>query len=293
MNRDTPAGRATVKHLCEVFEVSRQAYHKALRTPAIAPELPPVRRQSRWLTAEEASNAIRPLAEAHPSWGVRKIWACLKREGRRVSQKRVWALMRSMGLCLPAAERRARRPIGQVTVPDSNRRWSTDMTTVWTSRDGWVAVMPVVDCGDRMILALEASKSQKALSLLAPVEHALEGVFGERRNVPVDLELRTDHGPQYTGLDCEQLCWRWRLEHTYAPVGRPTGNAVVERLILTLKTELIWTQDWSSLEELQAALDAWLHVYNTQRPHQALDWLTPAERRAKNLGLATAAKMAC
>ena len=76
-------------------------------------------------------------------------------------------------------------------------------------------------------------------------------------------------------------------------MGRPTGNAVVERLILTLKTELIWTQDWSSLEELQAALDAWLHVYNTQRPHQALDWLTPAERRAKNLGLATAAKMAC
>ena len=77
MNRDTPAGKASVKHLCEVFGVSRQAYHKALQTPAIAPELPPVRRQSRWLTAEEASNAIRPLAEAHPSWGVRKIWACL------------------------------------------------------------------------------------------------------------------------------------------------------------------------------------------------------------------------
>jgi len=146
--------------------------------------------------------------------------------------------MHSTGLCIPATVRRARRPMGQVTVPDSNRRWSTDMTTVWTSRDGWVAVMPVVDCGDRMILALEASKSQKALSLLAPVEHALEGVFGERRNVPADLELRTDHGPQYTGLDCEQLCWRWRLEHTYAPVGRPTGNAVVERLILTLKMRI-------------------------------------------------------
>jgi len=40
MNRDTPAGKASVKHLCEVFGVSRQAYHKALRTPAIAPEPP-------------------------------------------------------------------------------------------------------------------------------------------------------------------------------------------------------------------------------------------------------------
>lgn len=40
MNRDTPAGKASVKHLCEVFGVSRQACHKALRTPAITPELP-------------------------------------------------------------------------------------------------------------------------------------------------------------------------------------------------------------------------------------------------------------
>ncbi len=289
MNRETPAGKATVTQLCEVFGMSRQAYYKALKVPVVSPDPPPGRRRSRWVTAEEASNAIWPLAEAHPSWGVRKIWACLKRDGLRVSRKRVWALMRSMGLCVPAAERRAARPVGQVTVPDSNRRWATDMTTVWTSRDGWVAVMPVVDCGDRTVLALEASKSQKALSLLAPVEHALEHVFMERKNVPAGLELRTDHGPQYTGLDCEQLCWRWQLEHTYAPVGRPTGNAVVERLILTLKTELIWTQDWECLEELQAALSAWLHVYNTLRPHQALNWLTPAEKRAANLGFAQVA----
>lgn len=293
MNRDTPAGKATVKQLCEVFGMSRQAYYKAVQEPQSTPEPPPsAPRRKRWVTAEEASNAIWPLAEAHPSWGVRKIWACLKRDGLCVSRKRVWALMRSMGLCVPAAERRSRRPMGQVTVPGSNRRWATDMTTVWTRQEGWVAVMPVVDCGDRTLLALEASKSQTALSLLAPVEHALERVFAERKNVPTGLELRTDHGPQYTGLDCERLCWRWQLEHTYAPVGRPTGNAVAERLILTLKSELIWTQDWETLEELQAALSVWVEVYNTQRPHQALDWLTPAEKRAKNLGLGAADSLA-
>lgn len=175
MNRETPAGKATVSQLCEVFGLSRQAYYQAVPVPPTetTPEPPPTPR-SRWVTAEEASNAIWPLAEEHPSWGVRKIWACLKRDGLRVSRKRVWALMRSMGLCVPAAERRARRPVGQVTVPQSNRRWATDMTTVWTRRDKWVAVMPVVDCGDRVLLALEASKSQTALSLLAPVEHSLE-----------------------------------------------------------------------------------------------------------------------
>jgi len=29
----------------------------------------------------------------------------------------------------------------------------------------------------------------------------------------------------------------------------------------------------------------WLHVYNHVRPHQALDWMTPAEKRAENLGV--------
>lgn len=283
MNRDTSAGVATVSQLCRAFGMSRQAYYKALN-PAVSTSEPAAEpRRSRWVTAEEASNAISRLAGVHPSFGVRKIWACLRREGLRVSQKRVWTLMRSLGLCVPTEERRTKHPMGQVTVPGSNRRWATDMTTVWTRRDGWVAVMPVVDCGDRVLLALEASKPQTALALLAPVEHALERVFGERKNVPVDLELRTDHGPQYTGLDCEQLCWRWQIEHTNAPVGRPTGNAVAERVILTLKTDLIWTQDWENLEELQVALSAWIDVYNTQRPHQALNWLTPAEKRAANL----------
>lgn len=292
MNRETSAGVATISQLCRAFGVSRQAYYKALTPAARASEPMAGPQRSRWVTAEEASKAISRLAGVHPSFGVRKIWACLRREGLHVSRKRVWALMRSLGLCVPAEERRARRPMGQVTVPGSNRRWATDMTTVWTRRDGWVAVMPVVDCGDRVLLALEASKSQTALALLAPVEHALERVFGERKNVPANLELRTDHGPQYTGLDCERLCWRWQIDHTYAPVGRPTGNAIAERAILTLKTDLVWTQDWETLEELQVALSAWIDVYNTQRPHQALDWMTPAEWRAKNLGLATAAKKA-
>jgi hypothetical protein len=48
---------------------------------------------------------------------------------------------------------------------------------------------------------------------------------------PQAWELRTDHGLQYTGHDCELMCELWRLEHTFAPVDRPTGNAAAERFI--------------------------------------------------------------
>jgi putative transposase len=229
---------------------------------------------------------IQGVVAEFPAWGVRKVWAYLKRLGVVVSRKRVWKRMKALGLCLPPISGRV-EPLrrGQVAVPESNRRWATDLTTVWTAQDGTVALVPVIDCGDRVVFDLEVTKSQESPAVLAPIERSLEEAFGSPGSVPAGLELRSDHGPQYTGADCEALCETWHLEHTLAPVGRPTGNAVAERLIQTLKVELIWTRDWESVEELREAIAQWLHVYNHVRPHEALDWMTPAEKRAENLGI--------
>jgi transposase InsO family protein len=198
-------------------------------------------------------------------------------------------MMNALGLVLPPVrERDPDAPRGQVVAATSNRRWATDLTTVHTKEDGVVAIVPVVDCGDRVALECGVTKSQESPAVLAPTERALQAVFGGPAGVPDGLELRSDHGPQFTGADCAALARTWRLDHTLAPVGRPTGNAVAERFIQTLKVELIWTRDWDTLEEVRAAVAAWLHVYNTKRPHQALGWQTPAERRAQNLASARA-----
>jgi putative transposase len=221
---------------------------------------------------------------------VRKVWAVVRRQGLVASHKRVWAVMHHLGLTLPpVAERREEAARGHVIVADSNRRWATDLTTVWTRRDGVIALVPVVDCGDRFALACAVTKSQEAPAVLAPVGSSLWCAFRRPDEVPDGLELRSDHGPQYTGADCAELCARWRLDHTFAPVGRPTGNAVAERFILTLKLELLWTRDWEDATELDHAVQHWLPTYNYQRPHQALGWQTPAERRTANLGNRTAA----
>jgi putative transposase len=229
--------------------------------------------------------AIREIVAENPAWGVRKVWATLRRRGLCASRKRVWALMKSEGLTLePSATREAPERYGHVSVPESNRRWGSDLTTAWTKQDGTVAIVPVMDYGDRFAFRCQVTKSQESVDVLAPTETALLDVFGAPRRLPDGFEWRTDHGPQFTGADCEALCEEWGIDHTFSPVGRPTGNAVVERFIGTLKTELIWTRDWESMEELQSAIDEWLRKYNFERPHQALGWMTPAEKRAENVG---------
>ena len=286
MSRQTARGFAPVTQLCAAFGVSRQAYYAARQRAARAPATPPPRleRPGPWATAAELEAGIRRVIAAHPAWGTRKVWAVLRRDGVVASRKRVWALMRTLGLTLPPPrERTPEAPRGHVVVPTSNRRLATDLTTVWTRVDGTVAVTPVIDCGDRVLHACGVSKSQESADILAPLEATLRREFVVPEAVPDDLELRTDHGPQYTGGDCHTLCTDWRLAHTFAPVGRPTGNAVAERVIQTLKVELIWTRDWESIAELEAAIAEWRQCYNTERPHQALGWKTPAEQRAANL----------
>ena len=290
VSRETSRGQATVRQLCVAFGLSRQAYYAAQRAPEDRKRGPRASRPGPWSTAVELEAGIRRVVAANPAWGVRKVWATLRREGLVAGRNRVWAMMQKLGLVLPPMREREGPAIrGQVAVESSNRRWASDLTTVWTRRDGVVAIVPVVDCGDRVALEIGVGKSQESPAVLAPTERALWNEFGRPSAVPDGLEYRTDHGPQYTGDDCGTLCERWGLEHTFAPVGRPTGNAVAERLIQTLKIELIWTQDWESEEEVALAVRAWQLRYNTARPHQALGWQTPAERRAKNLGEPTRA----
>lgn len=286
--------KATVGLLCETFKISRAAYYAALKKQQEPAEAAPGKvvrlpRKPRYASADDVLTAIRAVIEAEPAYGVRKVWAVLQRQGLRVSRKRVWALMREHGLVL-ARDREPGEPRrGHVSAPEPNRRIATDLTTVFTKLDGVVAIIPTIDWGCRSLLALDVTKRQDAPAVLESVREALRGSFGDPSCVPAGLELRTDHGPQYTGADCRDLVDDWNLEHTFAPVGRPTGNAVVERLIRTMKEEVVWLRDWNSAAELREALQAWMARYNTERPHQALGWLTPAEYRAQRLGNATAA----
>ena len=292
MNRKTSEGDAPVVLVAALFGLSRAAYYAGRKRLALAGCEHPATSQrpkrataARFASAATVLAAIRLVVADHPAWGVRKVWAMLRREhDLRVGRRRVYALMKEAGLLLPADGFRLPSPRGTVAVEEPNRLWASDMTTVYTRLEGWVGVTPTIDCGCRSLLGCVVAVEQDARTLLGSMLEALQAQFGSAAHVPDGLEWRTDHGPQFTGGDARDLCDDWKVEHTFAPIGRPTGNAVAERVIRTLKEEVLWVRDFDTADDVRRAVEAWIPMYNERRPHQALNFQTPAQVRADKLG---------
>ena len=183
MNRRTDAGEASVSLLCATIGLSRAAYYAALK-PAPAPARLPadvvrLPARPRFTSAEVVLAAIQVIIAKEPAWGVRKCWATMRRDGLKVSRKRVWAIMHANGLCLVRDHEPGETPRGHVAVPEPNRRIATDMTTCWTRKDGVVAIVPTIDCGCRTV-ELVVTKDQHSPAVLASVRMKLVASFGLR-----------------------------------------------------------------------------------------------------------------
>jgi putative transposase len=57
--------------------------------------------------------------------------------------------------------------------------------------------------------------------------------------------------------------------------GRWVDNVFVERLWRSVKYECVYLQEWENVRTLRDALGQYFHLYNYERPHQALAKQTP------------------
>jgi len=94
---------------------------------------------------ERIRERLEVLAEAHPDWGVRRLWALLRREGVEVSRKTVHAALHNKGYTLPVAQKGAKRRVGKK--PDAltgpNQAWQISLTSICTIGEGWGASSPL------------------------------------------------------------------------------------------------------------------------------------------------------
>ena len=100
--------------------------------------------------------------------------------------------------------------------------------------------------------------------------------FFEEHEIPLSRIL-TDRGTEYCGLPDRHAYELYlaieTIEHTRTKVKSPQTNGICERFHKTVLNEFYRVafrrKIYSTLEELQADLDAFLRHYNTERAHQA------------------------
>ncbi|GAB4508651.1 MAG: hypothetical protein OHK0046_01690 [Anaerolineae bacterium] len=88
--------------------------------------------------------------------------------------------------------------------------------------------------------------------------------------------IRVDNGPEFTSAAFHL----WAAAHgfylDFIQSGRPAQNAYIERFNWTYREEVLDFYLFSSLQEVRAMTETWLHTYNHLRPHDALDGSVPA-----------------
>ena len=245
--------------------------------------------------------ALRPrvreaFEELGRSRGYRPIWARLRAEGTRVSEKVVRRIMREEGL-RPAYARRRRRyssyageigeappnlPLGRdgrhaFSAPAPNRLWVTDITEFRLPGDSRrVYLSPVIDCFDGRPVAWSAGTRPTAgladSSLLAACATLSPG---ER---PV---IHSDRGCHYRWPGWVSICDSAGLVRSMSRKGASGDNARAEGFFGLLKNEFFRCRRWDGVaaEDFIAELDGWMEWYRSGRAKMSLGWRTMDENR--------------
>jgi len=214
---------------------------------------------------------------ARPFYGSRRMTRWLIERGEEVNRKRVQRLMRAMGLeAIYPKPRLSAAGKGHkvypyllrgVTIERADQVWSTDITYV-PMTTGFMYLAAVIDWFSRYVIAWRLSNTLDGSFCLEMLEEALRGGRPEIFN--------TDQGVQFTAA-----AFTGRLESAGVAVsmdgrGRALDNVFVERLWRTVKYEDIYIQGYDTVPGLHRGLARYFAFYNGDRPHQSLDYRTPA-----------------
>jgi putative transposase len=226
---------------------------------------------------EKLINTIKELIRQYPQYGYRKIYAVVRfRMGIKVYRNKVYDIMKAQRLLLPASTRnrtlfRGVKMSVNLEAQRPNQLWGIDMTQIWCGRDGWGYLHGVIDHFDKTLVGYHYSTSCKAMGAVMAISEAVS-----RRPVR-ELELRSDNGCHYGSKVFREELTRLGINHTRTMVNTPKGNAVIERFFRSLKQECVWLHRFENFEQSKEVIDKWIKQYNEERPHQALNYATPAE----------------
>jgi transposase InsO family protein len=230
----------------------------------------------------ELEAMICEMRRKHPGWGPRRIEHQLARQGVDPvpSCSSIYRCLRRHNL-IELRRRRKRR--------DEFRRWERDRPMQLWQMDVMGGVLLEDGTELKVVTGVDDhSRFCVAAGLVArATARAVCDVFVTAlRTYGIPDEVLTDNGKVFTGrfgprpveVMFDRICRENGISHRCTAPRSPTTTGKIERFHQSLRKEFLVDRSFQSIKAAQACLDSWVADYNTERPHQALDMATPADR---------------
>ncbi len=203
---------------------------------------------------------IRLVQKKNPELGTSQI--------RRVYEKYGFTLSRKF------RKRIKDNPANPIEIPfNRNEEWAIDFMSDALLNGRRIRTLNVVDHYNRECMGIKIAFNLPSQAVINYLEDRLE-LQGKPK------AIRTDNGPEFRS----KLFQKWLFDNNIIwnriQKGKPQQNAIVERFNKTYREDVLDANLFENIQHAQAITDTWLDEYNTQRPHQSLNYKTPTEYAA-------------
>ena len=276
--------------MCRFFQVSRSGYYDfvhRLGRPEKDIDLAEI-------IAEQRERSFR-------TYGYRRMWMVLKKQGIHRNPKTILRIMKKYGLLAEIRRRRKWQQMGQqvhkyenllnrkfhADRPNSkwvtdisyivhkyenllnrkfhadrpNSKWVTDISYIHT-KQGILYLSMIRDLYDNSIVAYKTGTEQTVNLVLDTIRLAMHR---EKKRVAGELQLHSDQGFQYTSQAYFNLIKSYDITPSMSRRANPYDNAMAENFFSILKAECIYRHKPASFCEANEMIDRYIYFYNHER----------------------------
>lgn len=219
---------------------------------------------------QPVADQLLATTQRFPRFGYRRVAAWLS-----LGETRVRRLWRHLRLQLPKRRPRRRRCGSDIRLHGATRPnavWTYDFVHDRLASGTALKLLCVLDEHTRECLAIEVGRSIRSQDVILTLSRLMK-LYGKPQYI------RSDNGAEFTA----GAVMRWLRDQNIGPAfiapGRPWQNGFVESFHGKLRDECLNREWFRDAREARVLIERWRQFYNTERPHSALKYRTPAQAR--------------
>jgi transposase InsO family protein len=273
---DTYRSAFAVEKMCRALKVSKSGYYAWKVRP----------KSTRARENEKLDHYIKAIYRKNRgTYGSPRITEALNKQNIACSENRVAKRMRIN--CIKAKTKKRFKvttnskhncPIAENLLDQNfraqrpNQVWASDITYIWT-HEGWLYLTVIVDLFSRQIVGWAMSNRLGQELVLNAFKQALW-----RRQPQSGAIFHSDQGVQYACQAFRDLLHHHKFMQSMSGKGNCYDNAVVESFFHTLKTELIYFENYITRENAKNSVFEYIEIYyNRERMHSTLNYCSPVQ----------------